>query len=115
MRTGSGPLPGRPSDRHLLSPANGEKNGIKKELDEAAEEQRTLLFPSSTSPGPRRLPRHRLAEFVIDEVVKWNGHDDPGNHVLEGHFVDSSPATWQPATRSRSRHELRVKVITLTE
>ena len=31
-------------------PANGEKNGIKKELEDAAEEQRTLLFPVFDSP-----------------------------------------------------------------
>ena len=26
-------------------PANGEKNGIKKQLEDAADDQRTLLFP----------------------------------------------------------------------
>ena len=54
----------------------------------AAEEQRTLLFPVfdlAQSPDGYRVIG--WAAFVIDEVVKWNGVDQPGNHVIEGHFV----------------------------
>jgi hypothetical protein len=65
-------------------PANGEKNGIKKLLEDAAEEQRVLLFPvfdeANASTGYHIIG---WAAFVIDEVVTWNGHD----HEIRGHFV----------------------------
>jgi Flp pilus assembly protein TadG len=98
-------------------PANGEKNGIKKELEEAAEEQRTLLFPVfdlAQSPDGYRVIG--WAAFVIDEVVKWNGVDQPGNHVIEGHFVTfiaSDLAAGNPITDPATN--FGVKVITLTQ
>jgi Flp pilus assembly protein TadG len=65
-------------------PANGEKNGIKQELEDAAEEERVLLFPvfdsASASTGYHVIG---WAAFVIDEVVEWTGHE----HELTGHFV----------------------------
>ena len=98
-------------------PANGEKNGIKKELEEAADEQRTLLFPVfdlAQSPDGYRVIG--WAAFVIDEVVKWNGVDSPGNHVIEGHFVTfiaSDLAAGNPITDPATN--FGVKVITLTQ
>jgi hypothetical protein len=65
-------------------PANGEKNGIKQELEDAADEERTLLFPvfdtANASTGYHIIG---WAAFVIDDVVKWTGHE----HELTGHFV----------------------------
>lgn len=65
-------------------PANGEKNGIKKELEDAADEERVLLFPvfdsASASTGYHIIG---WAAFVIDDVVKWTGHE----HEFTGHFV----------------------------
>ena len=65
-------------------PANGEKNGIKQQLEDAADEQRTLLFPvfdtANASTGYHVIG---WAAFVIDDVVTWTGHD----HELTGHFV----------------------------
>jgi Flp pilus assembly protein TadG len=65
-------------------PANGEKNGIKQELEDAAEAQRVLLFPvydsANASTGYHVIG---WAAFVIDEVVKWAGHE----HEFTGHFV----------------------------
>jgi hypothetical protein len=64
--------------------ANGEKNGIKQELEDAADEQRVLLFPvydsANASTGYHVIG---WAAFVIDEVVKWTGHE----HEFTGHFV----------------------------
>jgi Flp pilus assembly protein TadG len=64
--------------------ANGEKNGIKQELEDAAEAQRVLLFPvydsANASTGYHVIG---WAAFVIDEVVKWAGHE----HEFTGHFV----------------------------
>jgi hypothetical protein len=65
-------------------PANGEKNGIKQELEDAANEERVLMFPvfdgASASTGYHVVG---WAAFVIDEVVKWTGNE----HELTGHFV----------------------------
>jgi Putative Flp pilus-assembly TadE/G-like len=64
-------------------PANGEKNGIKQQLEDAADDQRVLLFPvydTATAAGYHIIG---WAAFVIDEVVTWNGHD----HEIRGHFV----------------------------
>jgi Flp pilus assembly protein TadG len=65
-------------------PANGEKNGIKQELEDAADDERVLLFPvydsASASTGYHVIG---WAAFVIDEVVKWTGHE----HEMTGHFV----------------------------
>ena len=55
-------------------PANGEKNGIKKQLEDAADAQRTLLFPvfdtANASTGYRVIG---WAAFVIDDVGEWTG------------------------------------------
>jgi hypothetical protein len=65
-------------------PANGEKNGIKQELEDAADDERVLLFPvfdtASASTGYHVIG---WAAFVIDDVVKWTGHE----HELTGHYV----------------------------
>jgi hypothetical protein len=65
-------------------PANGEKNGIKQELEDAADEKRVLLFPvydsANASTGYHVIG---WAAFVIDDVVEWTGHE----HELTGHFV----------------------------
>jgi Flp pilus assembly protein TadG len=65
-------------------PANGEKNGIKQELEDAADEERVLLFPVfDTANATTGYHVIGWAAFVIDEVVVWNGHD----HEFTGHFV----------------------------
>jgi hypothetical protein len=65
-------------------PGTGEKNGIKKALEDAADEERVLMFPvfdsASASTGYHVIG---WAAFVIDEVVKWTGNE----HELTGHFV----------------------------
>jgi hypothetical protein len=65
-------------------PANGEKNGIKQELQDAADEDRVLLMPvydtASASTGYHIIG---WAAFVIDDIGKWAGRE----HVLTGHFV----------------------------
>jgi hypothetical protein len=65
-------------------PGTGEKNGIKKALEDAADEERVLVFPvfdsASASTGYHVIG---WAAFVIDEVVKWTGNE----HELTGHFV----------------------------
>jgi Putative Flp pilus-assembly TadE/G-like len=65
-------------------PANGEKNGIKQELEDAADEGRVLLFPVFDSANAA-TGYHIIgwAAFVIDDVVEWTGHE----HELTGHFV----------------------------
>jgi hypothetical protein len=65
-------------------PANGEKNGIKQELEDAAEQERVLMFPvfdtANESTGYHVIG---WAAFIVDEVVKWTGNE----HELTGHFV----------------------------
>ena len=98
-------------------PANGEKNGIKKELDDAAAERRTLLLPVyDLAQNPDGFRVIGWAAFVIDKVVKWKGVDAPGNHVLEGHFVTfiaSDLAAGNPITDPDK--SFGVMVITLTQ
>ena len=78
-------------------PANGEKNGIKKQLDDAADNQRTLLFPVyDTATASQGYHVIGWAAFVIDKVVKWTGK----SHELEGHFVTFIANS----TRSRQPH-----------
>jgi Putative Flp pilus-assembly TadE/G-like len=65
-------------------PANGEKNGIKQELEDAADEERVLLFPVfDTANATSGYHIIGWAAFVIDDVIVWNGHD----HEFTGHFV----------------------------
>jgi hypothetical protein len=93
-------------------PANGEKNGIKKELEDAAAAQRVLLFPvydSATTAGYHVIG---WAAFVIDKVDKWTGKD----HVMTGHFVTfiaTDLAAGNPITDPSK--DFGVHVITLTE
>jgi putative Flp pilus-assembly TadE/G-like protein len=67
----------------VYPPANGEKNGIKKQLEDAADAQRVLLFPVYDTATPAGYHVIGWAAFVIDEVVKWSGKD----HELTGHYV----------------------------
>ena len=94
-------------------PANGEKNGIKKQLEDAADEQRTLLFPvfdtANASTGYHVIG---WAAFVIDDVVKWTGK----NHELRGHFVTfiaTDLAAGNPITDPNK--DFGVHVIALTQ
>jgi hypothetical protein len=65
-------------------PGTGEKNGIKKALEDAADQERVLMFPVFDSANAT-TGYHVIgwAAFVIDEVVKWTGNE----HELTGHFV----------------------------
>ena len=94
-------------------PANGEKNGIKKQLEDAADAQRVLLFPvydtANASTGYHVIG---WAAFVIDDVVKWTGK----NHELRGHFVTfiaTDLAAGNPITDPSK--DFGVHVITLTK
>jgi hypothetical protein len=65
-------------------PANGEKNGIKKELQDAADEDRVLLMPVyDTANATTGYHIIGWAAFVIDDMGKWAGKE----HVITGHFV----------------------------
>jgi hypothetical protein len=93
-------------------PANGEKNGIKQELEDAADEQRVLLFPvydsANASTGYHVIG---WAAFVIDDVVKWTGHE----HELTGHFVTFIATDLAAGgTISDPNLDFGVHVITLT-
>jgi Flp pilus assembly protein TadG len=93
-------------------PANGEKNGIKQQLQDAADEQRILLFPvydSATTSGYHVIG---WAAFVIDDIGKWAGKE----HVLTGHFVTfiaHDLAAGKPITDPSK--DFGVHVITLTQ
>jgi Putative Flp pilus-assembly TadE/G-like len=94
-------------------PVNGDKNGIKKQLEDAADEQRTMLFPvfdtASASTGFHVVG---WAAFVIDEVVKWSG----SKHELKGHyvtFIATDLAAGNPITDLSN--DFGVHVITLTK
>jgi Putative Flp pilus-assembly TadE/G-like len=94
-------------------PANGEKNGIKQQLEDAADDERVLLFPVYDSANAT-TGYHVIgwAAFIIDEVVKWDGHE----HELTGHFVTfiaSDLAAGNPITDPDLN--FGVKVITLTQ
>ena len=94
-------------------PANGEKNGIKKQLDDAADEQRMLLFPVyDTADASRGYHVIGWAAFVIDDVVSWTGK----RHELAGHFVTflaTDLAAGNPITDPSQ--DFGVHVITLTK
>jgi hypothetical protein len=96
----------------IYPPANGEKNGIKKELQDAADEQRILLFPvydSATAAGYHVIG---WSAFVIDDIGKWAGKE----HVLTGHFVTfiaTDLAAGNPITDPNL--DFGVHVITLTK
>ena len=97
-------------------PVNGDKNGIKHSLEEAADEQRTLLFPVFDTASAAGFHVIGWAAFVIDDVVKWTGNDKPGNHVLSGHyvtFIATDLAAGNPITDLNN--DFGVHVIALTQ
>ena len=93
-------------------PANGEKNGIKSQLQSAADAHRVLLFPvydTATATGYHVIG---WAAFVIDNIGKWAGKE----HVLTGHFVTflaTDLAAGNPITDPSL--DFGVHVITLTQ
>jgi hypothetical protein len=96
--------------------ASGEKNGIKQELEDAAEAERVLLFPVFDSVSATGFHVIGWAAFVIDEVVSWNGNEKPGNHVFTGHyvtFIATGLAAGNPITDPSN--DFGVHVITLTK
>jgi Flp pilus assembly protein TadG len=96
----------------IYPPANGEKNGIKSQLQSAADAHRVLLFPvydTATVPGYHVIG---WAAFVIDNIGKWAGKE----HVLTGHFVTflaTDLAAGNPITDPSL--DFGVHVITLTQ
>jgi Putative Flp pilus-assembly TadE/G-like len=94
-------------------PANGEKNGIKQELEDAADEERILLFPVfDTANATTGYHIIGWAAFVIDDVVVWNGHD----HEFTGHFVTFIATDLAAGgTISDPNLDFGVHVITLTK
>jgi hypothetical protein len=94
-------------------PANGEKNGIRNELEDAADAQRVLLLPVfDTANADTGYHVIGWAAFVIDEVVKWAGN----RHELTGHFVTfiaTDLAAGNPITDPSK--DFGVHVITLTK
>ncbi len=87
----------------IYPPANGEKNGIKKQLEDAADDQRVLLFPvydtASASTGYHVIG---WAAFVIDDVVKW-ARQGPRAHGPLRDLHRDRPRSRQPDPRSRQR------------
>jgi len=93
-------------------PANGEKNGIKTQLQDAAAAHRVLLFPVYDTASASGYHVIGWAAFVIDSVVKWAGP----SHVLTGHFVTfiaTDLAAGNPITDPNL--DFGVRVITLTK
>lgn len=96
----------------IYPPANGEKNGIKSQLQSAADAHRVLLFPvydTATAAGYHVIG---WAAFVIDDIGKWAGQE----HVLTGHFVTflaTDLAAGNPITDPSL--DFGVHVITLTQ
>jgi hypothetical protein len=95
-------------------PANGNKNGLKNELGDAADQQRVLLFPvfdsASVASGFHVIA---WSAFVIDNVDQWTGN----NHQLTGHFV-TYIAHDLPAgepIHANGDNYFGVRVITLTQ
>jgi hypothetical protein len=74
-----------------------------------------LLFPVFKSASATGFHVIGWAAFVIDTVVSWQGNEQPGNHVLTGHFV-TFIATDVAAggTISDPNLDFGVHVITLT-
>jgi Putative Flp pilus-assembly TadE/G-like len=96
----------------VYPPANGEKNGIKAQLEDAADDQRVLLFPVFDTAGEAGYHVIGWAAFVIDDVVEWTGQQ----HTLTGHFVTfiaTSLAAGNPLPSPDQ--DYGVHVITLTK
>ena len=93
-------------------PANGEKNGIKSNLQSAADAHRVLLFPVYDTATVTGYHVIGWAAFVIDNIGKWTGKE----HVLTGHFVTflaTDLAAGNPITDLSS--DFGVHVISLTQ
>ena len=93
-------------------PANGEKNGIKTELQDAANAHRVLLFPVYDSAAASGYHVIGWAAFVVDNIGKWAGKE----HILTGHFVTfiaTDIAAGNPITDPSK--DFGVHVITLTK
>ena len=96
----------------IYPPANGEKNGIKSQLQSAADAHRVLLFPvydTATATGYHVIG---WAAFVIDDIGKWAGKE----HILTGHFVTflaTDLAAGNPITDPSL--DFGVHIITLTQ
>ena len=96
----------------IYPPANGEKNGIKSQLQSAADAQRVLLFPVYDTATVTGYHVIGWAAFVIDDIGKWAGKE----HVLTGHFVTflaTDLAAGNPITDPSL--DFGVHVITLTQ
>jgi Putative Flp pilus-assembly TadE/G-like len=92
-------------------PANGEKNGIKKELEDAAKDQRVLLLPVYDTASATGYHVIGWAAFVIDDIGKWAGNE----HILTGHFVTFIATDLAAGgTISDPNLDFGVQVITLT-
>ena len=105
------PSPSTPS----IPPGTGRRTASRSELEDAADEQRKLLFPvfdsANASTGYHVIG---WAAFVIDDVVKWSRRHR--NHVLKGHFVTfiaTDLAAGNPITDPDN--DFGVQVITLTQ
>ncbi len=102
-------LPGLPPVNTYYPPANGEKNGIKKQLEDAADAQRVLLFPvydtarrhavttssagprsssttSSSGPAKTTCSTGHFVTFIATDLAAGNPITDPdldfGVHVI---------------------------------
>ena len=99
-----GRLHGLPSrSMRTTRAANGEKNGIKKQLEDAADAQRVLLFPGLRH--RQREPGYHIigwAAFVIDDVVKWTGQEPRAHRPLRD-LHRHRPGRRQPDHRSQQR------------
>jgi Flp pilus assembly protein TadG len=96
--------------------ANGSKNGIKNELDNAVSSGRVLLFPVFDTASAAGFHVIGWAAFVITQVVSWNGSDGPGRHRLRGYFttfIATDLAAGNPITDPNN--DFGVHVVTLTK
>jgi hypothetical protein len=96
----------------IYPPANGEKNGIKTQLQDAATAHRVLLFPVYDTANAAGYHVIGWAAFVIDDIGKWAGKE----HILTGHFVTfiaTDLAAGNPITDPSK--DFGVHVITLTK
>ena len=93
-------------------PANGEKNGIKKELEDAADDERVLLFPVYDSASASGIPRHRLGRLRH----RRRRQVDRQEHELTGHFVTFIATSLAAGnTLTNPDNDFGVHVITLTK
>ena len=84
--------------------ASGEKNGIKKELEDAANAKRVLLFPVFDTASAAGFHVIGWAAFVIDDVVKWTGQEPRAQRSFRD-LHRHRPGCRQPD--HRPRHRLR--------